>query len=385
MNNSTASTSASPQANPAAERLRILFALPGFHRVERGAEITLEYLARELAQRPQRKVTVIGSGQARPEEPYDFVHAGCITRERFQKWPKFPLLRSDYMYEELTFASNLLRRYRASDFDATLTCAYPFTNWALRWKGRKQKTPHIFVTQNGDWPARRTNSEYRLFSCDGLVCTNIEYFERHQENWHSALIPNGVDIERFQPGSGDRSLFSVPENLPIVLMVNALIPSKRVIEGIEMVAQRKDLALVIAGDGPMAAQVDERGQALLGDRYCRLTVRPEQMPGLYQSADVLLHMSQVEPFGNIYIEALASELPVVAHATANTRWIFEDRGILVDTSSTEEVLSGITHALGANEDTRRNFRELAIRRFSWSVIAAAYSQFIDEIKNAGSA
>ncbi|MBW2714132.1 MAG: hypothetical protein JRC77_10335, partial [Deltaproteobacteria bacterium] len=68
MSTSTASTSASPPATPAAESLRILFALPGFHRVERGAEITLEYLARELAQRPQRKVTVIGSGQTRPEE-----------------------------------------------------------------------------------------------------------------------------------------------------------------------------------------------------------------------------------------------------------------------------------------------------------------------------
>lgn len=362
--------------------LRILFALPGFHRVERGAELALEQLALELAQRPKRHITLIGSGKERAGQPYSFIHAGCVPRERFEKWPTFPPLRSTYGYEELTFAVNLLCKFHAAEYDIALTCAYPFTNWALRLKGQRHNPSHIFVTENGDWPARRSNSEYRLFSCDGLVCTNIEYYERHKEQWPSTLIPNGVDTQRFKPGPGDRQLFSVPSKLPVVLMVNALIPSKRVLDGIEMVAQRKDLALVIAGDGPLSAQVDERGQQLLGERYCRLTVPPEQMPTLYQSADVLLHMSQVEPFGNIYIEALAAGLPVVAHETPNTRWIFEDQGVLVDTSSPEEVLSGIARALSSDQQAKQECRELALRRFSWPVIAAAYSQFIEEIHHA---
>ncbi len=366
-------------------RLRILFALPGFHRVERGAELVLEQLAVELAQRPDRQITLIGSGEEKPGLPYSFLHAGCIPRERFEKWPTFPPLRSTYGYEELTFAIQLLGKVHAADFDVTLTCAYPFTNWALRLKSKRHNSRHIFVTENGDWPARRSNSEYRLFSCDGLVCTNIEYYQRHKDHWPSVLIPNGVDTQRFAPGPRDRNLFSVPPELPVVLMVNALIPSKRVIEGIQMVSKRSDISLVVAGDGPLAAQVDECGKKLLGERYCRLTVRPEQMPSLYQSADALLHMSQVEPFGNIYIEALACGLPVVAHATANTQWIFEDQGILVDTSSGEQVVEGISRALCADDETRQSYRELAVRRFSWPVIAAAYSQFIEDIYHRHSA
>ena len=42
------------------------------------------------------------------------------------------------------------------------------------------------------------------------------------------------------------------------------------------------------------------------------------MPGLYRSAEVLLHMSVDEPFGNIYVEALASGLPVVTHDGSST-------------------------------------------------------------------
>jgi hypothetical protein len=163
----TASSLSPPVSRELAESdLRILFALPGFHRVERGAEVALEQLALELAQRPKRHITLIGSGKDRPDQPYSFLHAGCIPRERFEKWLTFPPLRSSYEYEELTFAINLLHKFHAAEYDVTLTCAYPFTNWALRLKGQRQKPLHIFVTENGDWPARRTNSEFRLFSCD---------------------------------------------------------------------------------------------------------------------------------------------------------------------------------------------------------------------------
>src|SRR3546814_5508392 len=63
----------------------------------------------------------------------------------------------------------------------------------------------IFVTQNGDWPAYASNTEYRSFSCDGLVCTNPDYLERNSVRWNCALIPNGVDLARFSPGAAERA------------------------------------------------------------------------------------------------------------------------------------------------------------------------------------
>ena len=52
-----------------AKPLRILFALPGLHRVVRGAEVAFESVAREIARTPGYSVTLIGSGQPRPDEP----------------------------------------------------------------------------------------------------------------------------------------------------------------------------------------------------------------------------------------------------------------------------------------------------------------------------
>jgi hypothetical protein len=49
--------------------MKLLFALPGFHRYDRGAEVALLSVARELA-RSGEDVTVAGSGGARPDVPY---------------------------------------------------------------------------------------------------------------------------------------------------------------------------------------------------------------------------------------------------------------------------------------------------------------------------
>ena len=93
------------------------------------------------------------------------------------------------------------------------------------------------------------------------------------------------------------------------------------------VAQVPDAFLVIAGDGPLRGQVDRLAADLLPGRFLRKTFSHELMPMLYRSSNVLLHMATQEPFGNVYIEALASGTPIVAHDDENTRWILEDHAL----------------------------------------------------------
>ena len=108
------------------------------------------------------------------------------------------------------------------------------------------------MTQNGDWAADGRGREPRFFSCDGLICTNPLYYERNRQRWHSTLIPNGVDPARFNPGPERKAELGLPTERPIVLMVSALEPGKRVIEAMRAVADVPDAYLVVAGDGPLA-------------------------------------------------------------------------------------------------------------------------------------
>lgn len=355
--------------------MRLLFALPGFHRFDRGAEVALLAVA-DYCARAGDTVTVMGSGYERSAMPYRFCHVPAINRERFEHMPTMPVLRGDTAYEEASFAPGLARRFRPGDFDATITCAYPFTNWVLRRPSFGNKRPvHIFVTQNGDWPAITRSSEYRFFGCDGLVCTNPDYYERNKTRWNAALIPNGVDLARFSPGPAARDYFGLPQNGSIVLMVSALIESKRVADGIRAVATVPGAHLVVAGDGALRSETDALAATLLPGRFSRLTVTAPDMPALYRSADAFLHMSLLESFGNVFIEAMACGLPVIGHDTKRLRWIVGDSEPLVDTESLPAVSRAIADVL-AMRNERPKTHDARAERFGWDRVGSDYRTFI---------
>lgn len=359
--------------------MRLLFALPGFHRFDRGAEVALLAVAEHCA-RAGDTVTVMGSGAPRPGVPYTFRHVPAINRQRFERMPSIPVLRGDTAYEEASFVPGLLARFRPGDYDATVTCSFPFTNWALRRPVLGGKRPaHVFVTQNGDWPAVTRGSEYRWFGCDGLVCTNPDYLARNEDRWNATLIPNGTDLARFSPGPSDRARFGLPADRPLVLMVSALIESKRVADGIRAVAAVPDAHLVVAGDGALRGEIDTLAASLLPGRFTRLTVTPAEMPLLYRSADAFLHLSLLESFGNVFVEAMACGLPVIGHDTPRLRWIVGDDEPLVDTEDPGAVARAIAGALAVTPSARAD-RAVARRdraaRFGWDRVGEAYRSFI---------
>lgn len=371
-------TTTTPSATPA-PRPRVLFALAGFHCVDRGAEVALESVAGEMALQGLADVTLIGAGQARPGDAYHFVHAGRVPRERFERWPRIPVLRSEYAWEEATFAPRLWAAYDPGAYDATITCGYPFTNWVLRAKGARRRPAHIYVTQNGDWPCRRQGSEYRWFSCEGLVCTNPEYYDANRATWTSVLIPNGVDPGRFHPGQVDAAALGIRVPGPRVVMVSALIDSKRVEDGIRAVAQTSDLSLVVAGDGPLRDRVESLGRELLGERFQRVTLPRQRMPDFYRSAHAFLHMSKDEPSANSYIEALATGLPIVTHDRAVTRWTFDSRASLVNSDNLSAVAAALRGAVADGANGRDARLELVARRYAWSSIARDYARFVSSV------
>ncbi|HEY8153963.1 MAG TPA: glycosyltransferase family 4 protein [Myxococcota bacterium] len=360
--------------------MRLCVALPGLHRVDRGAEVALERVADLMARRGDCEVVVFGSGPVRADRAYRYVQVPCVPRERFEGWPRLPLFRDECAYEELSFAWNLRRVFRPRDFDLTLTCGYPFLNWTLR-RGRREGRPkHVFVTQNGDWPAFSRRREYRFFSCDGLICVNPLHQERNRARWRCRLISNGVDLERFKPSAGRRERFGIPTGLPVVLMVSALIDSKNVASGIRAVSRLPDYFLILAGDGPLREQTDRLAAELLPNRYRRLQCPRDEMAELYRCADAFLHLSRDESCAISNLEALATGLPIVAQDSPVARWLLEDQAQFVDAgdeASVAEALRAAAHASGEEQRVQR--RELAQRRYGWSAIAAQYSEFLSQV------
>lgn len=361
--------------------MRILFALPGAHRVNRGAEVAIESIARNIAlQGNGDEVVLIGSGPQRASEPYRYEQVKVIPRERFERLPGIPMARDPEMWEELTFIPGMLRRLRKRDFDITVTCTFPYVNLALRrWRRRSNAARHVWISENGIWPLLHDTGEARWFGCDAVVCINPEYRAAAIERGYQAtLIPNGVDVDRFSPGVGDRQAFGLPHGVPIVLMVSALIASKHVAEGVRAVAELPDAMLVVAGDGIRRGEIDALAEGLLPGRYRRMVIPSAQMPELYRCADVFMHLSRDEAFGNAYVEAMVSGLPCVVHDYPLTRWIYGEHGTLVDTTDQAALVAALVAALASARIERTAQVAYGRSTFSWKTIAERYRDLFSQ-------
>ncbi len=376
--------------------LRVAMVLPGLGRVRRGAETAFFEIARGLSRYPDLEIELFGSGvegldgvDSRPPAPLHRI--ACVSRDRFERWPGIPPLRSEYEYEELTFTLGLWlsRTFDPRRFDAVLSCTYPFVNWYLQKAGGRRRPRLIFVTQNGDWMARARNSEYRFFRCDGLVCTNQVYYEQHRERYRTALIPNGVDLETFRPRRpGEVEDLSglpggpLPTGRPLVLVASALIASKNVAVAIEAAARRPEVFLVIAGDGPERGRLTARAEALLPDRHRFLGAVPRgRMPALYRRADAFSHLSCVEPSANVYLEAAGSGLPEVVDDNPVTRQTLGEAALYVDASDAGAVAEALGQALEPEIGSRlgREARSRMAEGWGWEVRAGRYRDFLREI------
>jgi len=184
-------------------------------------------------------------------------------------------------------------------------------------------------------------------------------------------IPNGVDLSKF---TFKGETFKVELKKPIILAVGAFTEQKRLNLTIKAVAKLKNASLlIVGGGGDLKEKITDLGIKTLGkDKFFVLTVLFDQMPEVYRSADVFtLPSASSEAFGNVLVEAMATNLPVVATNDPIRHEIVGEAGILIDPENTEEYAAALQKALEINwgEKSRKQ-----AEKFSWDKIALKYEE-----------
>lgn len=185
-------------------------------------------------------------------------------------------------------------------------------------------------------------------------------------------IPNGVDLEKFNPKVRPAK---IPLEKPIIICVAGLNPYKRVDLTIQAIAELEGGSFLLLGDGPEREKIDGLGKLLLGQkRFLRTTVPYEKMPVYYTAADLFTLVSESsEAFGSAYIEAMASGLPVVATDDQMRREIVGEAGLFVDPKNLDAYAQALDKALKTNfGDKPQN----QAQKFSWDKIASQYEKIM---------
>jgi glycosyltransferase involved in cell wall biosynthesis len=195
-----------------------------------------------------------------------------------------------------------------------------------------------------------------------------------------APITPGVNVEKFNRRHRDdvvwerlgvrqplRLLYagrvSVEKNLPMLVETFRM-----------LCARRRDVALVVAGDGPYRAEMRESLAHLpayfLGDQ------NDHELARLYASADLLVFPSRTDTLGQVVMEAQASGLPVVVSNDGGPKEMLEDgRSGVVVASQDPARWAGVVEELLDDRPRRERMSYAAAQRTQRATLDRTFEGF----------
>ena len=145
------------------------------------------------------------------------------------------------------------------------------------------------------------------------------------------IIPGAVDTERFVPGRDRQNLrqrLVIPSDKIVLFTVRRLVPRMGLTNLIRAMAlamrEIPGLYLVIGGDGPLLTLLKRMAKGLGIEGAVRFAgfIPETELPDYYRMADLfVLPTIDLEGFGLVTLEALASGLPVLGTAVGGTKEI----------------------------------------------------------------
>ena len=279
------------------------------------------------------------------------------------------------------------RLLREKEYDlAHAFFAFP-TGW-LCYRRVKQ-LPYIISLRGSDVPGQhaRLQLDYKLLAplfraiwkkATALVANSQGLKDRALRFMPSLpmeVIPNGIDLERFNPvQKRDES-----DGLKL-LTVGRLSVTKRVellIDAVEILHKEGyKLSLTIAGGGKR----EQKLRDLLAQKELRNIVNirgrinPENMPQRYRQSDIFVSASMQEGMSNAMLEAMASGLPIITTRCEGVEELVTDNGLVVEEASGEVIAQAIKQL--ANDRPLCEQMATAARtraeQFTWSRTAEEY-------------
>lgn len=186
-------------------------------------------------------------------------------------------------------------------------------------------------------------------------------------------IPNGVDLSQFNISVKP---IDVGLNSPIILCVSALLPYKRINLLVDAVSLIPNASLLLIGDGPFYENIYNQAFLKLQGRFKIIKkVDHGDIANYYGIAKVFsLPSKDSEAFGLVYLEALASNIPVVAPVDQSRRSIVADAGLYADVEDPVIYSQALIKAIRYNwGDKPRKQAE----KFSWDNISLQYKKIIE--------
>lgn len=165
-----------------------------------------------------------------------------------------------------------------------------------------------------------------------------------------AVIPQAAPVDRFPVVTADRRAearrsLGISADASIALFLGSLSAEKQIDVAIDAIADLADIELVVAGDGPLAAELRAHAERVAPGRVRFLGAVDDPRPAL-AAADLVVLASRTEGVPGVVVEAGLTGLPTVATAVGGVSSVVVDgvTGVLVPSGDASALRDGIDRA-----------------------------------------
>jgi len=183
-----------------------------------------------------------------------------------------------------------------------------------------------------------------------------------------AIAYHGVDTERFSPSPANRIRWrrerGIPEDACVIVSTARLASEKRLERLIRAFAtssqERRDLWLLLAGDGPMRKELEDSSASSGARDRVRFLGLVEDVPELLQASDLFVLPSDREGLSVSLTEAMSTGLVCIATDIPGSNEVIRhgENGFLASPDD-PGVLKGLEEALRLDDRRRREVAERA--------------------------
>jgi glycosyltransferase involved in cell wall biosynthesis len=276
--------------------------------------------------------------------------------------------------------------------------------WAARMRARAKPSLVCAIHTTINVSAYHELADRALYRWLFRACTDLIFVcETQRVHWakkypeldsRSHVVFNGIDTGFFDPAAvtdphAMREKLGIPDGAKVLSCVAAFRPEKAhhllVAAFAQLISKRRDVQLVLAGDGPTRPGI-ERLVADLGlAAQVRFPGAVSDVRGLLASSDVtVLASTAVETFSMAMLESMAMGVPLVATDMGGTREAVLDgeTGVLVPPNDVPALVRGLGRVFGDDAyRTRlgRNARQLVLDRFTEQRMVRETASLLDAV------
>jgi len=196
------------------------------------------------------------------------------------------------------------------------------------------------------------------------------------------IIPYSVDTSKFKPGNNCevRRKFNIPDDAFLILSVGTIADNHKRMSHLIKEASRvkKPVHVLILGhENNETPKIKALGKRLLGDKVHFGSMEHKDLWKAYQAADLFVLCSLFEGFGIVFLEAMASGLPIIATNHPNQKWIMRDAAVLIDMKKTGRLSHQIGLMAGCKDLNQKGI--VRSKSFSETVIRTIYIKRLNKL------